>query len=464
MKEPKKIISENELPIAAPSADLAWDEMRKLLDEDRPEAAPLLPLHKPGFGSIMKYLTGAAFLLLIISLAYFFNSTSKDNKTLNTKIVDAPVEPGSMPIDSGLNTPQSKAEGLGSDLNSELSPDKVAGKNEKVDIPKGAGTLLQSRNTGRNITLKKSNSDGRKDIIQSGQHQMPPEVSLIKKEEIADEKKPGNATSDVVESLSSASSGTADAASDKKSSDAKLKMASSDSTATPAEEPAPHIELPAEKWTINTGLQWTIPVPSLNGSNYFAGPNGQSQPYRLLLPGAWVQAEKEKQLITLDLNPFAVSLPPAKVFRTVTSVENQQDTLVQTIDQRTLVKTFGLSAGVAYQYKVFSNWWAGAGVQMLFWKRAVARSSSAINKTPMGGTAGVTTNQQSIYKVTDEWSYFSKIQASISAELFYKAPKWQAGFRLGLPITPLAQQDGPKYFLRGELIYRLHLTGIHLDK
>jgi hypothetical protein len=458
------MIGENELPFSVPNVDHAWEEMRKLLDEDRPEVAPVLPLNKPGFSALLKYFSGAAILLLIFSVAYLIIRPSGNNNSTAEKIVDASVKPGNIPVDTLGNSTQSDNGSFTSDQDRELSADNVTGKKEEMNTAESAGSLFQTDNNRRMIAGKNSHSSGKKVTMQSDQNKMPASIALNNKDALSNKENPEKSIRDISESHSPAASAPIDAASDRDSSNAKMEMAENDSTAAASDNVAPHIELPAEKWTINTGLQWTVPAPLNGGSNYFIGPNGQSQPYRLLLPGAWLQAEKEKQLITFDINPFAVSLPPAKAFRTITSVENVQDTLVQTTDQRTLVKTFGLSAGVTYQYKIFSNWWAGGGVQMLFWKRAVAGSAAAINKIPMGGTAGVTTNQQSIYKVTDEWSYFSKIQASISTEIFYKAPKWQAGFRLGVPITPLAQQDGPKYFLRGELIYRLHLTRIHLDK
>jgi hypothetical protein len=462
VKENNKLIGENELPFSVPNVDHAWEEMRKLLDEDRPEVAPVLPLGKPGISSLLKYFTGAAILLVIISIAYFITRPTGNYISPAGKIVGEPVKPGNIIIGTDSDSTPSKPELFVNEHEREVPGENVAGRKAKMNTLTGKGTLLKDENTARITGGNNRKTSAKTGIRQVGQHKIPPGVALNQKDALSIDEKTSNTIREVDESNTAATSAPVDANVNRDSVDAKLKTTISDTATAPAEDQAPHIELPAEKWKIDAGLQWTLPVPSINSSNYFAGPNGQSQPYRLLLPGAWIQAEKEKQLITLDINPFAVSLPPAKVFRTITSVENVQDTLVQTTDQRTLIKTFGLSAGVAYQYKVFSNWWAGAGVQMMFWKRAVAGSSSAINKTPMGGTAGVTTSQQSIYKLSDEWNYFSRIQATISGEVFYKTPKWQAGIRLGLPITPLAQQDGPKYFLRGELLYRLHLTQIHL--
>jgi hypothetical protein len=463
VKENNKIISENELPFSVPNADHAWEEMRKLLDEDRPEVVPVLPLGKPGFSTFLKYFTGAAILLLIVSVAYLTIRPSNNNNSPVEKIVDAQVKPEDIFSDSGKNSSQSQPALLNNNQGHELSTENNAMEKGSMNVVKSGGSLIKSDHTGRIIAGEtgslarkndKGNSDKNKILIGAAGNK--------KGDQITNAEKPESTIADRYVFKPSVIPAPGIGAAENDSSNKKLNLTANDTTALATENPAPHIELPAEKWTINTGLHWTIPIPLNGGSNYFIGPNGQSQPYSLLLPGAWIQAEKEKQLVTFDVNPFAVSLPPAKVFRTITGVENVQDTLVQTTDQRTLIKTFGLSAGVSYQYKIFSNWWAGAGVQMVFWKRAVAGSAAAINKVPIGGTAGVITNQQSVYKLTDEWSYFSKVQASISTEIFYKAPKWQAGLRLGLPITPLAQQDGPKYFLRGELLYRLHLTQIHL--
>ncbi len=450
----RKLIDEHQLPLSAPPVDQAWEEMRRMLDEDKPKATPLLPLLKPGYARVVKYLSGAVLLLLLISVSFFIYSpfgnkdvskppfvSSSSDQTLKNLRQPATAGDRSTSNSSAINkndlTINSNKKQMHTDSLTEKSENK-----QFANLQLKSNTVTVQKNNDREKNIPSAIGDG---IINQFEYKSIIDTGMNSDTE-------GNLNMQVPVTVTSGNL------------DAVLEMDTNEPKASVVGDAPPHIELPEEKWTISTGLLWTLPVPLYNASNYFIGPNGLSQPYRVLLPGAWIHAEKEKHLMTLEINPFVSSLPPSTVFRTVTTFQNNQDTLVQTKDERSLVKTFGLSAGVGYQYKIISNWWIGAGVQMHYWFRAVAASNAEVQKIPMGGTIGTTTNQSHIYTLTDEWSYFSRMQVSLVPEIIYKTPKWQSGFRLCIPITPLALQDGPKHFLRAEFVYRLKLLDIHLKK
>jgi len=56
-----------------------------------------------------------------------------------------------------------------------------------------------------------------------------------------------------------------------------------------------------------------------------------------------------------------------------------------------------------------------------------------------------------------EWENFARFHVGIHAEANYIAKKIQIGFRVGLPVTPIAKHNGQQHSVRTELIFRLPL-------
>jgi hypothetical protein len=199
---------------------------------------------------------------------------------------------------------------------------------------------------------------------------------------------------------------------------------------------------------LQAGLQWSKQVPFAGADNYFIGPNGASQPYRVLLPGAWLSLQADRYLFMAEVNPFATTLFNPKPFVTIINqVNNGQTTQTET---RSLAKLFGTSAAIRTDYNIAGNWWAGAGIQANFWSKGVRNNYY----TQTGG--GNTTQFKTTTSLSDsDWVYFFKMQVRGDAELMYKTPYWHVGIRTGLFLMPIAQNyGGPKSPLQTELFYR----------
>jgi hypothetical protein len=210
-------------------------------------------------------------------------------------------------------------------------------------------------------------------------------------------------------------------------------------------------------WQLQTGLQWNIQWPSAGARNYFIGANARSQPCRFLLPGAWLQLEKTKDILAVELNPFYSTLVPVRSFRTLTTSESLPGAIVTKTETRKLRKLFGMLAALDYDYNISADWWIGGSLQACWWNKAVASSTGTEQKQPLNGSPATTTSFSNNYRITDDWNYFSRFQFYINAEGFYRKKGWQAGMRLGLAATALAKQEGPANPFRLELLYRLKL-------
>lgn len=117
---------------------------------------------------------------------------------------------------------------------------------------------------------------------------------------------------------------------------------------------------------VQAGLGWNVPVTA-NEHNYYAkGPDGSNQLYRLLLPGAWISLNKNKQRLIAAVNPFFTAPASEKV-----------DDSIRIFDKQT-IKTFGFQAGIQYGYQVTRHWWVGGGMDANWWKKGLvfARNDS----------------------------------------------------------------------------------------
>lgn len=211
----------------------------------------------------------------------------------------------------------------------------------------------------------------------------------------------------------------------------------------------------AQGWVFSGGLQWTVQLPTYSSGDYFTGSSAQSQFYRVFIPGIWLRAKVDKSAIVAEVHPFYSNLVPAKVFETNVTSNNITDTVVITTENKLLRKTFGISAGLEYQYNIRSNWWIGGGIQGYFLNNAVARSDVQEERRALNGSGKTVTNYSSTYKIPrEEWTRFNKTNAAISGHILYNAKKWEAGLRFALPVTSLSVQKGPKYPFRSEFLFR----------
>jgi hypothetical protein len=207
------------------------------------------------------------------------------------------------------------------------------------------------------------------------------------------------------------------------------------------------------------GLQWTAQIPTGSVGHYFAGANTRSQPFLILLPGAWINLETEKSLFNIEFNPFFSSLVPSKPFLQSANTTTTSDTAVTVSQSSSVNKLFGISAALGYAYSIGGHWWAGGGVQANWWNRAIATTRTDEEKNPVSDPSEkINSSSRSMYSLSDSaWNLFSKFQLNPFAEIQYRKSIWQSGLRMGIPISPLSKNEGPSYSLRAEFFFRVML-------
>ncbi len=444
MNDHRKIIRDEETQLILPPVDLAWEDMKKKLDKESPDK--IVYWWKSSFG---KRVAGVlALLILLITASVYVTNISvqnnnlankselnEDKKTEESAIVDTETKKTTVD-DTVLNQNLIKPDGISVPADKNITDqENLTDRNRSSSAYIKTG-IYQNNKSGTNNRKIFKKSQKKKPALPDVNQSISSFDSAVGNDLVS-----FNVNGDSLRSDNSKTLPGTDSAKSEKT----------DSSASPATEPL------SEEWVLESGVHWTLPVPATGSGTYFMGPNGKSQAYRILLPGLWLQARTEKHLMTFELNPFAVGLPPQKSFRTINSLDQLPDTIVTVTDTRTILKTFGFSAGLGYQYNIIQNWWLGGSFQTSWWSRGVAESESVINKVPIGTSTGTYTNNNYTYSIKDEWSYFNRFQLNLNAESVYRRKNWQAVLRLGFAATPFAEKQGPVHPFRGELIYRWRL-------
>ncbi len=210
----------------------------------------------------------------------------------------------------------------------------------------------------------------------------------------------------------------------------------------------------ATQFEMQTGLSWSLPMPMGGTQNYFAGPNGASQPYRYAFPGAWISLRADNYLFTVSVNPFASSMvQPAMIDSTVTT----PDPVTRIVKSNAVTKLFGIVAALHIDHRIASNWWAGGGLQGNWWQEAVSTMYEKTEKIsgPSSGP-GSMSYQTSSAKLPDSvWANLSRFQIFLNGELIYRTTYWQAGVEAGFSVTPLANSGNPKNLFNAAVFFRL---------
>jgi hypothetical protein len=209
---------------------------------------------------------------------------------------------------------------------------------------------------------------------------------------------------------------------------------------------------------IQWGVQWALQLPTGSTNKYFRGPGATSQPYRVLFPGLWLNFRIDKSIFTIEINPFASNVLPAKSFGTFTSVTSNIDTVTTTTEIKTLRKTFGVSGSLGYVYNISGNWWFGTSVQGYWWRKGIATTNGEEVKQVIGSSSQSRRTFSNVYSMPgDERNYFTKFQVNNSLELVYKKKIMQGVLRVGVTALPFSKNAGPHNPLRAEFLYRLSL-------
>jgi len=391
------------IPLLPPAQ--AWDNMRKKLDDEMPVNTVLLPnnIITAGTGFI-NGITALFTLLLIGSTVWWFSgSFTAPESNKNTTVVLPPA--GTKAIAGKGDKPAAGAN------TAAILPQNA---NDGDDAKQAQGTTIQTTGKRNNGGTKANNKLVVKNSsIANNAAAAQPNASaqITNKPPVMAEKK-NNMQPQVNDVHAKAKIGVADK--------------SNTDSADGDKNDEVHIEDKALH--VMAGLQWQAQLPFSGAQHYFAGPNTTSQPYRLLIPGAWVGFEFEKNLFTLEVNPFATTVYNPKPFVTTTEINGQ----TEITKVKSLNKLFGLTASIRYSYNVKGNWWAGGGIQGGTMNKGVA---TVLTETDNNGTKMYSTSFARLE--TSDIAALTKFKIRTDAEVLYRAPKWQAGLRAGIYFTPV---------------------------
>lgn len=208
-----------------------------------------------------------------------------------------------------------------------------------------------------------------------------------------------------------------------------------------------------DDWKIRFGPQWELQIPTTGFNGYFDGPSTKAEPWRSLIPGLWLEATHGKNAIHFTFMPMQQQMVSDKTFRIQNSLIQNPDTTISREETKHLYKLLGMSASIGYARNLRGNWWGGLNFQASWWQQALAQSDVQ-DSYIVSGQVVDTRPSTYAYKITDEWSYFNKMQTFMMADLTYRKQRWQYGLRTGIALTPLSKGDGPSNMFRGSVFFR----------
>lgn len=112
------------------------------------------------------------------------------------------------------------------------------------------------------------------------------------------------------------------------------------------------------QWAAGLQTELTLPVPS--PYVYFTDAKVRERFYTPFIPGAWASMTKGRHRLTLELKPFSHALLPDNLQRDSTR-----------LGSRSLVKSFGMQAGLGYSYRIDAHWHLGASLVGSLWRKGV---------------------------------------------------------------------------------------------
>lgn len=469
--------------LSLPSADGAWNDMQSRLDQHLPE--PVTPPEEKKRRRLLWLLLMVVFL---IGWLLFSTGNKEHSKNVSTSNRNASpeqrVEPdnGSVqgnklasssekPIpatDSGtshsssLQAPFTPVQTDATENNELHKPDKHTANNQRDDnnlsVPKAVKPVKGSSSVKNpnKYQKEKDHKKGRWSPRNNSNHQ---KMIPTGKDPIAAMK--ADRSGDVANRVSgpatdSSGTGSANALKENPTSVASAKKP--DSVSKPAnvdKTGEEHKEL-----ILTAGIQWNLQLPSSGPSQYFTGPDLSFQPYRNLIPGAWIRVQVERSAVVADVSPLYSTLVAEKTHYTFFESVSTGDTIVNTTEQRSMRKNFGLGAGIGYEYQLLPQWWIGVGFHSYWWSKAIGKAKGMEEKIPINGSGKIIRNYERNYIIpSDEFQYFRKSQQNLSFTALYTSNRWQGGLRAGFTFSSLAKRDGPRNLTRMDFLFRLPLIG-----
>jgi hypothetical protein len=465
----KDFLQGGELPANILPTSVAWKDMQQRLDKVQPDKSGLL-VNDPGKdkafrGRIVK---GTALLLFLLFtwMALQQTNTKKNRKdiaqTASGKTHDSPKKDNNSISANDItnNADIEKEKGSEGEINTS-GPSGNLSKNE---------TDVSSTTNNKNKKAATSNtSSGKKVSSERNSKKNNPVVKKTKQKPAAKIQsnageikiEQGNPLSKTLlntnETLSSIQKDSINRSlspvnvnsADKKKTDSLQKSNVANTEPEPQEKKHKEIE-----W----GLHWTLQLPTGSAGQYFSGPSAAQQPYRILLPGLWLNFRMGRSVFQTEVNPFASAVLPAKSFGTFSTSYTNVDTIVTTTQVKTLRKMFGISGTIGYAYNISGNWWLGTSIQGYWWRKGIASTKGEEVKQVIGSSSQTKKRFNTTYSMgVTEKDYFAKVQMVNSLELAYKMKAAQAMLRIGISPLPFSKKEGPGNPFRAEFLFKLQL-------
>lgn len=192
---------------------------------------------------------------------------------------------------------------------------------------------------------------------------------------------------------------------------------------------------PAPKYVFAMGLQVEVPVPIYPPDVYFTNAEGRDRFYQPISPGIWASITRCRHRVTGEIKPFASALLPDKAFET--GIIILPDSSMFTGEKK-LVKVFGAQFGLQYTYRVDKHWWAGLGVDLSKWRKALilAEDPDTLSSSLLYG----------VHK--DEAPYLNSTQSGGIIHLAYESKAWTGTLQIGTPFRPTVQRGSFPVWIR----------------
>lgn len=189
-------------------------------------------------------------------------------------------------------------------------------------------------------------------------------------------------------------------------------------------------------WDWQYGLQWKATLPLSGSLYYLTGTSARSEPYNLLIPGAWLSVTANgRHEVMLLVKPAEWYYYNKKNYRNDTTViVDNSDSIPITILHRkagTLLKTSGWYGSLQYNLHINENWMVGAGIGYHLRSGALIRQQSFKSL----GDTSVTDSLFSMPKNTDTGKYLASSFISGKVEVAYHFKKLDVGATVMMPLT-----------------------------
>lgn len=192
---------------------------------------------------------------------------------------------------------------------------------------------------------------------------------------------------------------------------------------------------PAAKYVFAMGLQAEVPVPIYPPDVYFKNAEGKDRFYQPISPGIWVSITRCRHRLTGEIKPFASALLPDKAFETGIVILPDSSTFTGT---KKMVKVFGTQFALQYTFRVDKHWWAGFGVDLSKWRKALilAEDPDTLKRSLLYG----------VHK--EEEPRLNSTQSGSTLHLAYESKAWTGTLQVGTPFRPTVQRGAFPVWIR----------------